>query len=394
MKPLRAGIAIILLAVAVHGFGGERSLIWSRLYRRARTLEDKMNILDSAARRPTADLSPMLLDAIDELNAMREQVSTTTDTLLHVRLSTKVVQLLGEIGVSESAPYIHDVVQNSSDPFLKGEALYALGRIGADGYAVDIAMLLRNLNLNLDTGIGKRDAEIVAFGAVLALERLREPVGYAPLFFASIGWYSPASGVKEKAEEVMFSLIEDPTEVLLDIVKLESDTEVKLKALLAESRSGAPASGVTRVAEESLRQSLLRRPISINEETVLSQMRLLSMELLVSHGGSSGSLDNLIEVATGASFNINERITAINAIAAEASENAVSALILFLRKQNERQQSGITPADYRIIRATIQMLGQLGDGAAVEELLAVGISDWPQAIERDAARAIADIEGQ
>ena len=381
-----AGAILIVGSFAV--FGGERSAVWTRLYRRAESLEDRMTVMQSAVRKPSADLVPMLVQAITELNSEREQLESTTARIAHTELSKLVVRTLGEVGAVEAADLVFDVVRNATDPFLRGEAIFTLGRIGAREYSDDVAMILRNLNLNINAERDDRDAEIIAFAAILSLERLREPVAYPALFFASIGWYSPVSGVRTKAREVMETLLKDPTEVLSDIIRLETDLEIKLEGLQAEIRSNAPVEGKAEIAMEALNQSFARVPQNAEETTMIARIRLLSMETMIANGAQSDdSVDQLMElVERGA--DINERLTAIQAVGVQRSEYAVVNLVSFLKKQNDRQLSGVTPTDYRVIRTTIQVLGELGGDLAEEELLAVQISNWPNSIIREAEAAL------
>ncbi len=373
-------------------WANERSLVWSRLYRRAESLSDRLALMKNAAQNPTTDLIPMLLAALDELNATREELDSTTERYLHTELSKIVIRTLGELGTAEAADAIFDVARNGTDPYLRGEAILALGRVGATRYADDVAIMLRNLNLNLDSGVRGTRAEVLAWSCVLALERLRQPVGFTPLFFASIGWYSPASGVRPKATEVMQDLMPDPTSVLEDIVRIESEPSIKLEALLAEDRSDASPEGKASVAAEALRQSLIHEPSTVVETTTYGRLRLKAMEMLIEHAiPSEQTVDYLGEVLSSG-FDVNERITAILAIGSQRTEYATATLVRFLRRQNERQLAGITPADYRIIRSTIQVLGRIGDEAAVEELLAVGISNWPNSIVREAQEALDRID--
>ncbi len=386
-------VATALLIVLAGTLYGERGAVWSRLYRRAETLEDKLEILTTATANPTEDMIPMLVGALDELNVGRRQLSNTTERQLHTRLTMLAVKKIGELGVTEASDMVYDVVENADDPVLKGEAILALGRIGALDYADDVALILRNLNLNYQTRQRDRAVETIAYACVLALERFKDPAGFSPLFFASIGWYSPASGVRSKAEEVMQTLIDDPSDVLGDIVRSESDFSVKLEALEAEDQSTAPAGNKVEVAAEALRQGMIHDPRDVSQANTLSRLRLLAMEMLIEYEATSErAIPRLKELLYG-SFDINERITAILVLGSMGTEEAVSVLIEFLGIQNDRQSSGVTPADYRIIRTTIAVLGQVGDDRAFEELTAVGFSDWPSSIERAAEEAIEKLEG-
>ncbi len=384
----------LLLSTLAAGplLAGERGAVWSRLYRRADTYDDKTKIMRTATANPDQEIAPLLVSALDELNARRGQPANTTERRLHTDLTKLVVKNIGSLGITEAADMVYDVVEHAEDPILQGEAVLSLGRIGALAYADDIARMLRNLNLNYDTGRGDRASETLAYACVLALERLKDPAGFQPLFFASIGWYSPASGVRDKAGEVMRTLLEDPSDVLGDIVRSESNFQVKLEALEAEEQSTAPAQAKVEVAAEALRQGMIHEPRNVSEANALSRLRLTAMEMLIEYrAGGERSVRQLRELIYG-NHDVNERITAILVLGNVGTGEAVDVLVDFLGRQNQRQLSGVTPEDYRIIRTTIRVLGQVGDERAFEELTAVGISDWPSSIEREAKEALEAIE--
>ena len=112
------------------------------------------------------------------------------------------------------------------------------------------------------------------------------------------------------------------------------------------------------------------------------------MEVLIEHGPSEPwVIEYLVEIINR-NFDINEQLTSIAALKADGGREAVTALVVFLRKQNERQLSGLTPADYRLIRSTINTLGDIGDPVAFEELTTVKVSNWPNSIVREAEAAL------
>lgn len=389
-------IAVILACSCVAAvWAGDTAAMWTRVYRRAESLEDRYLIMQTIVAQDDQQLAPLLVGTLKELNSEREQLSTTTERLMHTEFTSMIVREIGDLAAAAAKEQLFDLVKNARDARLRAEAALALGKVGAVEYADDIAILLRNLNLNYDrsadTGAADADAEILAYGCVLALERFKKPIGYTPLFFASIGWYSPASRVRQTAREVMPTVIDDPTDILKDLVKLEGEYSVKLQALQAERESSAPAERKVEVAVEALRQGLFREPTTVTEASALNQLRLDSMAMLITYGAKSEEAVGLLEELIYRNLDVNEKLTAIAALTAEGSDEAVMVLVDFLKLQNERQSSGVTPDDYRIIRATIQALGEMGSPLAVEELTVVRISNWTGSIVREANAALEKI---
>ena len=384
-------VAIVLLAVllcAPAALADEVSAIWARLYSRTTGYEDRIMIMKGLVEIDDTSIVPFLGSSLQALNEARENDMSVTETMQHIELTKMIVRRLGELKAAEYADIIFDVFKTSDDTYLRAESAVALGRTVNPEYSDDIAVFLRNLNLNIGLEGGDKDSEVLALAAVLALERFRQPVGFTPLFFASIGWYSKLSTVRVQATRVLDSLVDDPTEILRDLLTLEGVLLVKLEALEAEARSNAPSAGKASIAAEAIRQGLINEPTVATDRSTLSIMRQRGMEVLIENGPSDPWVIEYLEEIMNRNFDINEQLTAIEALKSNGGEEAVLALIRFLKKQNERQLAGLTPADYRIVRSTIQTLGDIGNNLAFEELATVKISNWPGSIVRDADAAL------
>lgn len=384
-------LVALLMAVPVV-FGDEVSAIWSRLYGRAHGYKDRIMIMNGLVEIDDPAIVPFLGSSLEELNDLRQNDMSVTERTDFRELTKLVVRRLGEFRAAEYSDLIFDVFNNEDDTYLRAEAALALGRTVNPEYADDISIFLRNLNLNIGAQADDKDSEVLALASILALERLKQPVGFNPLFFASIGWYSRLSDVREQATRVLDSLVDDPTEILEDLVRLETVYSVKLEALEAEARSRAPASGKAEVATEALRQGLINVPKKAPDQRMLGRIRQRSMEILIEYETNSpAAIPYLEEIITGV-FDINEQLTAITVLQTDGSDEAVLALIRFLKRQNDRRMAGLNPADYRIVRATIQSLGVIGNRIAYEELAAAKISDWPAVIVKDADAALKALE--
>ena len=185
--------------------------------------------------------------------------------------------------------------------------------------------------------------------------------------------------------------MEDPTDILLELVRLESQFGVKIEALIAEYRSGAEPGRKVQVAVEALNQGLVGQPKNATETSILSRLRLTAMAIIKEHGpADDGSIKHLEKLLYGR-YEITEQLTALEVLGFYTSDAAVRTVIAFLKRQNDRQMSGISPEDHRIIRATIRTLGSIGNAAAFEELAAVKISNWPPAIVREADEAVENL---
>ncbi len=385
-------VALLTVVTAMSGiFADEVTAMWWRLYNRAGSYEDRISVMQGLVEVDDPSVTTFLGAALGELNQSREDDMNITEQMQYNELAKLIVRRLGELKSSEYADLIYEVYKNSEDVYLRAEAILALGRTVDPEYSDDIAIFLRNLNLNIDLEQEDKDAEVLALAAVLALERFRQPVGFTPLFFASIGWYSRLSTVREQAARVLDTLVDDPTGILEGLVRLESEYTVKLEALEAAGRSAAPAAGKAVVAAEAVKQGLVNEPMNPVETSVLGRLRQRGLEMLIEYGPADPGVIQYLDEIISRQFDINEQLTAVAALEANGGTQATSVLINFLRKQNERQLSGLSPADYRLVRSVIITLGDIGDTAAFEELSMAKISNWPSALVREAEQALAKL---
>ncbi len=392
MKKVIAAALLSLLFSHSGLVADEVTAIWSRLYNRAQGYEDKLTIMKGLVESEEETIVPFLGSALQQLNDSRQNTMTVTEKMQHIELTKMIIRRLGDLKVAEYSDLMFDVFRTTDDVNLRAETVLALGRTVNPDYSDDIALFLRNLNLNIGVEADDTDSEVLALAAVLALERFKQPVGYTPLFFASIGWYSKLSAVREQASRVLDNLIDDPTSMLNDLVRLENDNAVKLEALEAEVRSSAPKEGKAAVALEAIRQGLIHEPVNQAEKSALGRLRRRGLEVLKEYGPGDIEAIGYLEEILIRQFDVNEQLIAVTVLEADGRKEAVFALIRFLTAQNERQLSGIGPTDYRLVRSVIKTLGAIGDQAAFEELMAVKISGWPSSIVRDANEALERIQ--
>lgn len=393
---IRIRFSSILIALGVFAGAGilradEVSAMWERIYGRARSIEQRVEVMTNVVERHDPVFIPFLTGVLEEINTQWRQITSTTERIEFQELTRLVVREMGELKASDGAQQIFEVIKSTEDPRLKSEAILALGKVGDPSYADDVATFLQNINLNIGVD-NNQEAEVLALSCVLSLERFREPIGFTPLFFATIGWYSGISGVKQQASRVLQSLLDDPSEILRDLVILEESFGIKLAALEAEDRSTAPPDGKSLVALAALEQGLLSEPRNINETTTLAQLRLKALEVLIENESHDEDAPELFEELLQRRIDINETLTVLSALSVNRVDEAIRVLTRYLEQQNQRQSSGVVPDDYRIVRATIQALGNAENPLATEELTMVRHSDWPPAVVREANAALEKLQ--
>lgn len=388
MKTHKMGVACLLCSLFFFTLFGimhadEETEVWARLYRSANTLQQKYEIMLNIVGQQNRDMTPVLIEALDELIQQSLYLDRKEKVVLN-DLKMLVVKELGELRAREAAEYIFTVVLEADDPQLKGEALIALGKTGEKKYARDIAMILRNLTLY--RGDDPQADEVIAYGCVLALERMKEPVGYLPVFFATTAGFSRK--VKDAAESALVTIRVDPSDILKGLIINESSFEMKLEGLKAENRSNAPDGKKGEVAIVALNEGLANKPHNQDEESILRELRRLALEMIIDLKVQSVEALPLIERVLYLNTDDNEKTFAIEALRSISGDDASSVLSRYLAYQNERQQSGVTAKDNRIVIATIRALGNMNSNVGYEELLRAKYAGYPASVKREADKAL------
>ena len=139
------GLSVMLLLPAAV-FADEVTEVWAQIYNQTHTLHQKYEIMLSIVELDNRDAVPVLMGALEEVNQMKLYLDEK-DMVIQNNLKTLIINELGDLRAAEAAPLIYRVMRETKDPYLKGEALIALGETGARRYAENIALILRNKTL-------------------------------------------------------------------------------------------------------------------------------------------------------------------------------------------------------------------------------------------------------
>lgn len=401
MQRIKLKILMLLLLVMVgsqFAVANEIAAMWTRLYERARTLDQKQQIMMNIVEQNSRDVIPVMTDALDEEVRTFRDTANVTEADRKTELMKMVVQELGRLKAREAIPVVWETVQIAEDPILKAEAIMALGSMGARQYAEDMAMMLRNINFNYDDIQNQRKNEIIAYALVIALGRLGEEIGYEPVFFATQGWYSEQRQVKQQAEKVLHQIVDDPSDQLLQILRTNDDFELKLAALQAAEKSDAPEIAKAEVAAAAIDEGLNYSPKNKTEGRELKTIRLNALEMLKKYPQPENErlIENLSSMLqmyrTNRLFDEDEVLTLLETLGTFTGEEVARPLSDLLGYYNKRRE--VSPPDsYRIVRALIQAMGSVGHLSGIEELTIVTISDsWENSIQREAQSAINKIQ--
>lgn len=382
---LTALSVILLVPGAV--FPDEMTEVWGRIYRNAPSLQQKYTVMLNIVELDNRDVVPLLIEALDELNSQSIE-SNKKEIVIQNDLKFLIINKLSHLKASEAGPYIFRAMKEADDPFLKGEAISALGKTGAKTYTRDISLILKNLTL--DRGNDLRGAEAIAFGCIVALERLKEPEGYAQVFYALDAGFSKR--LNELGKRALQNMLEDPSEILKNILINESELKIKLNALKAVDNSKAPAERKNDVAYTALDQGLGIQPTNIKGESFLRELRMLALGMFIKNKGDNREMVKLIEKLFYINTDINEKITSLEVLRTMSNDEAGKALNRYLAHQNSRQGSGVSNRDNRMVIATIRAIGSANSNVGTSELLRAKFSGYPSNVVREVNKAIKALE--
>ncbi len=347
LRILAMGAALV--AASVPAFANEAVRIYGQLLLDAETVEQKYAVATSATAVDPAELAPYLSDALDWALAARSTIKRGPEAETYERLTRQLLKGLGDARYVNAAPSAMRAVDDSPDPLTKAEALIALGSMRAVEYAGRVALLLRDLT---NQPSADRDSgEKIAYGCVLALERMRSPVGFAPLFFASEGWYSKR--VRDQAERSLVLVLPDPSEAIAALLAIETPPRM-IKALDLELRSTAPAAGKRTIAALALSRGISASPRNRTEQNQLSELRVKAMNHLAAAGPGDGAIAANVAEAYRIGP-VDERLVALKTLGAEKSSASATALRDIILEIDSAQRAGLVDETRNaLMRAALQ----------------------------------------
>ncbi|RKX97747.1 MAG: hypothetical protein DRZ90_05280 [Spirochaetes bacterium] len=379
----------VLIASAAAGQEGES---WARLYRRIPDLKQKYSIMQNIAVLDDRGLEPFLLTSLNELvygelSQYRRDKSTFSDWELLTRL---IVKELGDIKAQSAVTAIWDIVETAEVPLLKAEGLIALGNIRALNYTPEIAMILRNLNFN--TSDDRDAAEIVAYAAVTALGKMKDDVGFEPVFDASIGWYSDR--VSDLAALELNTMSGNPALQLVEIIEGNPDYKYKRYALETALSLDVSDSEKTSASVAALSEGLKYSENDYELNLQLTKLRIDAITSLITLGAATPESPRLLDKAIKEG-DIDEKLIAIQALGVDGSDEAATILAGRLSDFNERQASGISldNEELLLVKQLMFALGVSGNQIGIQPLKEMSFVGYTPALLRKADEAMSKIGG-
>lgn len=391
-------VFILALGLALAGstaFADEKSAVWERIYRGAINDEMRYAVLLNIRELHDRQLGGLLTEALTDLVSRRIELGTVNEVEAKVRLATGLVQELGELKEAGAADQVYQVYKEvTGHPFLKSEAAMALGKMRATDYVANLARDLTDTNLPPDRDRAAAQ-EILAFGLVQALAAMKDGRGYEPVFFASIGWYSPQRKVKETARLMLKSMVDDPSEPLKKIVTSQLPPPARLKALEAEDESSAPDAGKASVALAALDEGVRVIPANIVEGTQWGDLRKKAMTMLVKTKDKTPEAAALYRQqykTAGLARDTSEILSILTLLGVNGTADSLAYLIELMQGFNVRANTPglLTDFDVQQVRTILQAFRTAADPAARPVLLEAQFLYTP-ALQRDIKAVLAGL---
>ncbi|MDC7235008.1 MAG: hypothetical protein PQJ58_17370 [Spirochaetales bacterium] len=378
----------IFFILSVLPVSANQAEVWSRLYRRSSSLEQKEMVLENIVKMNDRALEPVLMEALEEMNNNQEKFRGDRVLMMKwVDMTNMIVQALGELKTRDAEDLVWFVVTHPADSsILKANALMALGNMRAKTYAPEIATMLRNLNFNTQQD-NRTNAEIEAYACVAALQKMRDPVGFEPVFYAASGWYSKRT--KNLALASLSQISMDPTEPVMEILK-DADFPTKRIALSVQKESAAPEENKSKVAVLALDEGLKYSTTDKKQQDDMSKLRIDAIKTLIQANAKDNAAVPLLKTAIDRSKDPNETIYAYYALGVIATDEAVAVLSEKLTWYNTRQADGIAASQEQLgyIKQIINSIGMSGNSRGMGALTEVQFSNYTPAINRLAKQAM------
>lgn len=370
-------------------FASEELDIYTNIYRNAMTWNERLNILRDVSSSNLDGVGQLYAEALSQLILEQPNLQTTAEKTAADESARLLANLLGDAKYTGAAGDLWKVVQNFSNPLVKADALIALGRVRGTDYLEQVVKILTDLNLSPTSD--PESGQKIAYGAILALEKYKDPSGYLPVFFASTGWYNRR--VKDQAVASLPYIIDDPSEPLSSILKSSGYSyDTKLLALQKEEESKAPPSSKATVAVLALSEGWKAATNDVKQRMQLANMRKLSIDMIKRYGSADPAAIPLLGQSYTMGIDSEERLSSVAALAAIGSDAAARTLANFLLDLNKKRQDGnITAEDERMVRAVIPALGSTAKPIARTALRMVENVDWTNAVKVLAAEALKKI---
>jgi len=371
---------ILMAAVAVMVFSAtEEVQVYEYLYNASPTHSGQLDILQNMAESRLSGAGEFYAKALRKLVGEYKNIRDVTEKNAADEKAMLLSALLGAEKYTQAAPDLWLVVDGFSAPLVKAEAMMALGKIRAVTYLPQVIRVLESTNAAPTAD--RLNGERIAFGAIISLEKYQDPSGYLPVFFASVGWYSER--IKSQAAKSLPFIAQNPAPYMLEVVKGSAyDYSTKYSALRTiEAARGVDNKEKVSVAVAALAEGWRSATNDMQLRQILADMRKMAIGMINRYKTDDEAIYSLLERSYNQGIDVQEKLSAIDALASQGTEESARRLSAFLMELNNKRLSGnIRPEEEQMVRAVIPAIGRTGRNIGRPALSAVGASNWTPAV--------------
>ncbi|MDR1565968.1 MAG: hypothetical protein LBS48_01635 [Treponema sp.] len=392
-------IILVLLAFAGTALFAQSDelAVWSEMFDNAKTLEEQLVYVKTVSDSNLSGAEDFYAKALDRLVLECPNIKTRSEWDAAESIARILTARLGEAKYAAAAGNLWKTEEYFQNPLIKSDALIALGQTGNKDYLPQVVQLLKDLNAQPQSDRDMRERfERIAYGAIISLEHFRDPSGYLPVFFASTGWY--AERIKNQASISLPNIMDDPTEPLLEVLGSPGYVyDIKYLALRTSEHSQSPEESKAKAAVSALTEGWKASTNDVHQRQVLSQMRKLALSMIRRYGAADSAVYTQLDKSYSNQLaDMDEKLAAIQALAALGSEDSARLLAGYLRIIHQRRQAGtLTVNDEQLVRAIIPALGNAGAAGRSQArpvlLLVQQSPDWTNYVKNLAAEALRKI---
>ncbi len=379
-------LAVAILAVSTTGlWADEETEVYRQIYLGAEGLQQKyaaaLNLIELKDR----SVAPVLSEALGELMRTQNNYLEPSEKEAFARTVRMLAVALGDYKYDDAAPFLWTLVQQVREPLARADALIALGKMRATAYAERIALMLRNFDIA--PGPDKEADEKVAYGCIIALEKLKDPRGFMPVFYATDAWYTQR--VRQQAERSLPNITADPTDAIMELIRNET-SERKIAALKQNAISQAGQDRKIQAAMLALSTGHLNLARDRTEAKNLGDLRKLALRSLMAFKATGPEEVDLALKSFNDGFDDEERLLGLQALGLNGTDTAATALRDLILKMDRDQKAGITDeVRNRMAKAAIENAAITKNRILRPALLAIVSNDkWSGGVLLAAQNAI------
>jgi len=406
MKRLKIAVFLFFAGMAV--FAQDMSYYIEEFTRVDGSFDSRLAILETVQNAGISGIGEFYHAALKHFLVKVPDIKTIEERTAAEKSARILFSGLGNEKYTAAAPELwecvkfYDVALTENDGIAMQEALIALGKIDGKDFIPHIIARLDSFNSQTFTNAeARRLAQRGVAGCVVALEALRDPSGYRPVFFVYVGSYDVE--IRNIAASALPNILDDPSDVIGEIIADGSnDADVKLEAWRELLKTNAPGSSKAKTASTALATSFAYITSNRISETNLRDMRKSAVDAIGQFGAADDSVYYNLERTYNASFNTNatdydDIQKTLNTLTALKTDQAVSLLLKFLQGLHDRRRNGPWDRKERtVFEWVVSSIGATGTQDANVRLLLMNIqrtSDYTSAEQRMAANALSALGG-